>query len=317
MDIPHILHLSHWLREQLGTVAQPEVALLRAYTNDVYRVEVEGERFALKLYGVGWRDDAAIRWEIDLLHHLARQGVNVAQPVPDRNGEALGEVVLDGERRQAVLFAWADGSKPKAPFTPAMYRRQGMAAATIHLAADGFTSPYARPPLDLDHLIAQPIAFIETIPGNHQAKSTLRSIADDLSAAITSLAEQGLDWGPCHGDLTFDNVHHTAEGKTVWYDFDSGGPGWRAIDLQGWAATMPDRQKDWQAFLAGYQEVRPLNERDIAAAPYLHLAQDVWSVQLDLQHRVIARGPEAISQLLAERCDELVSRARALGLATA
>lgn len=312
----HTEFLARWLKEQFGFAELPAVALLRAYTNDVYRVDAGGNRFALKVYGIRWRADDEIRWEIDLLHHLAAHGVSVAGPVAGRDGDALRQVVLDGERRQVVLFEWADGGKPEGPFSPAMYRRQGKATATIHLAADGFTSPFARPALDLDYLVEHPVAFIESMPGNNEAKAILRFIAEALSAAITLRAQQGLDWGPCHGDLTFDNVHHTAEGQTVWYDFDSGGPGWRAIDLQGWAATMPDRQKDWRAFLDGYRTVRALSDNDVVVAPYLFLAQEFWSIQVDLQRRVIADGPEAISHLLKERCNEIASRARALELAT-
>ena len=92
-------------------------------------------------------------------------------------------------------------------------------------------------------------------------------------------------------------------------------PGSRAIDLEGWAATMLDRKEDWRAFLEGYHEVRPLSERDIAAAPHLHLAQDVWGIQVDLERMVIRQGDAAATRFLTERCDELASRARVLGLA--
>lgn len=298
--------LGTWLQHTYGWESSPHVSLLRAWTNDVYRVTHGDTRFALKIYGIGWRTDDEIRYELDLLHHLGQNGAHVALPIPPTaRAQPLGHLEFEGQVHQAVLFAWAAGEKPRPPFTSSSYYRQGVATATIHRAADGFVSSHVRSALDLDTLVRRPLASIEDTPGNDEAKATLRAIADRLCSEITHLARNGLDWGPCHGDLTFDNLHHTASGDSVWYDFDSGGPGWRAIDLQGWAAFAPERAHHWQAFLDGYRDVRPLGEEDIAAAPYLHLAQEFWSIQVELQRRVIVQGTDAISRLLSESAESL------------
>jgi Ser/Thr protein kinase RdoA (MazF antagonist) len=121
-------------------------------------------------------------------------------------------------------------------------------------------------------------------------------------------AQAGLDWGVCHGDLTFDNLHVTTRDEFVWYDFDSGGLGWRAIDLQGWAFDRPEWTDHWQAFLDGYRESRPISENDIAAAPYLNAAQEIWSIQVDLERRVIARGNVAVRAHITKRARQLAQR---------
>ncbi|MDQ3614275.1 MAG: phosphotransferase [Chloroflexota bacterium] len=282
-----------------------DVSLLRSWTNDVYLVETTSDRFVLKLYGVDWRTDSEIRYEIDLLDHLAARGVRVARAIRGVDGDALRHLDLDGRQRQAVLFRYADGAKPQPPFSAEMYYPEGMATAELHRAADDFTSTHHRRPLDLDHLIDQPLALVGSLDIDTATKQAILDFGARLRERIEAFADRGLDWGVCHGDLTFDNFHLTHDGETVWYDFDSGGPGWRAIDLQGWAAVQPDRAKDQQAFLRGYREVRPLGDNDIAASPHLAAALELWGLRVDLERRIIAVGDDAVQAFLGHAAERL------------
>lgn len=304
--------LRRWLIRHLEPGEPLHVTLIRAHTNDVYRVETGDRRLVLKVYGAGWRRDTEIRYEIDLLRHLAAQNIAVASPIPGSDGDALHHINLAGATRQAVLFAYADGEKPSPPFTTEMYRRQGMATAALHRAADTFTSAHHRSPLDLACLIDRPLQLITSLDIDDVARDTLAAIGAFLRERITELAHRGLDWGACHGDLTFDNVHITASGETVWYDFDSGGPGWRAIDLQGWALASPERQADWRAFLDGYRSVRPLGDHDIATAPYMWLARVFWGIGVDLERRVLGEGEERMRAWLTARCAALTEAIRTI-----
>jgi Ser/Thr protein kinase RdoA (MazF antagonist) len=180
-----------------------------------------------------------------------------------------------------------------------------MATAELHRAADDFTSTHHRRPLDLDHLIDQPLALVGSLDIDTATKQAILDFGARLRERIEAFADRGLDWGVCHGDLTFDNFHLTHDGETVWYDFDSGGPGWRAIDLQGWAAVQPDRAKDQQAFLRGYREVRPLGDNDIAASPHLAAALELWGLRVDLERRIIAVGDDAVQAFLGHAAERL------------
>ncbi|HEU0164281.1 MAG TPA: hypothetical protein VFQ54_04500, partial [Thermomicrobiales bacterium] len=122
---------------------------------------------------------------------------------------------------------------------------------------------------------------------------------------IHELAGAGLDWGPCHGDATMDNFHVDDCQRIVWYDLDSGGPGWRAGDLQGWAAIEPDAASLWDAFLRGYREVRPLDPREIEAAPYISAAFELWGTAVDLDRRSIHQGEAAVATRLRSARDVL------------
>lgn len=291
--------IADWLRAHFDLGPPTGVSLLRSWTNDVYLIEPASDRYVLKLYGVGWRADSEIRYEIDLLDHLAARGVRVAGALRGTDGDALQHLDIDGQQRQAVLFEYADGAKPQPPFSVEMYYREGMATAALHTAADDFTSRHQRRPLDLDHLIDQPLALVGSLDIDTPTKQTILNTGRGFREQIESLAVGGLDWGVCHGDLTFDNFHLTHDGETVWYDFDSGGPGWRAIDLQGWAAVQPDRVQDQQAFLRGYREVRSLHDNDVAASPYLAAALELWGLQVDLERRIIAMGDDAVRRYCA------------------
>lgn len=299
--------LPQLLTDHFGLSSPLSVGLLRAYTNDVYLVETPVNRYVLKIYGVNWRADAEIRYEIDLLDHLTARGVRVASAIRNVDGEALKHINLDGQRRQAVLFEYAAGEKPQPPFSSEMYYREGMATAALHGAADDFTSNHQRRYLDLDHLIDKPMALVASLEIDASTKRSILGIGKQLHTRIDALVEGGLDWGVCHGDLTYDNFHLTPDGDTVWYDFDSGGPGWRAIDLQGWAAGIPDRVGHQQAFLQGYREIRPISENNIAASPYLFAAQEMWSIQVDLEQRILGMGNEAVSSYCSKAANSLVN----------
>ena len=106
-------------------------------------------RLALKLYRPG-RDPADVRWEVDLVRHLAGAGVSVAEPV--RVGpDWLVPVVHEGAARMAVLWEWVAGAKPTA--STDTYVLLGVVAGRIHRAADSFVSAWPRETYDTETLI--------------------------------------------------------------------------------------------------------------------------------------------------------------------
>ncbi len=296
-------HLTQWVSRHFNLPRIESVRLLRAYTNDVYLVETADERYVLKVYGTHWRHDDEIRFEAELLDHLAAQGIPVARAIRGRNGEALQHLAINGVRRQAILFAYAAGRKPEPPFPPELYHREGRAVAALHRAADSFQTMHERRTLDLATLIDGPLELVQSLDIDDETRQVIVDAGMEIRGRLETLVASGLDWGICHGDLTFDNLHLTEDGEFVWYDFDSGGYGWRVIDCQGWAALDDQWQPHGRAFLDGYREVRPLGVNDIAATPYLAIAQEIWGIQIDLERRILAKGKTAVQDYLRERAD--------------
>jgi Ser/Thr protein kinase RdoA (MazF antagonist) len=313
MLLDSIPTIETWLPSHYRFTALPTVELIRSHTNDVFLVTDGPTRYVLKVYAPGWRRDSEVLYEIELIRHIAAKGVRVAGVVTTLGGAPMTHLELAGHRRQVVLFEFAAGEKPKSPFTLEMYHREGRAAAALHAATDDFASPHQRRPLDLRCLIDKPRSEIASAEGSSQAKRYLDQFGQHLRDAIDAFAEEGLDWGPCHGDLTFDNFHLTTDDQTVWYDFDSGGPGWRAVDLQGWVVTDPAMQERQDAFVAGYRAQRAIGDRDIAASAFLGAALEYWGVQIDLVYRVRRGGSDAVRAYLDEAVAKLDPWRLALG----
>lgn len=277
---------------EIGRVT--EIRLLRSWTHAVFGVTTTSGRYVLKCYRPGWRTPDEIGWEVDLLDYLDRSGVRVAPAIRGRDGEAIRALGVGPDAPLAVLFPFAPGEKPRPPFPPELYEREGRAVATMHAALDTFRSSHHRPPLDLAALLDGPLVHVLSFIADAPLREDLLTTADVLRGRIEGLAAVGLDWGPCHGDLTFDNLHLTDDGAFAWYDFDSGGPGWRALDIQGWTVFDPVRQPLGEAFVAGYRTVRPLGEADLTAAPLLTLAQEIWSLSLDLRYHTDQSSDTAV-----------------------
>jgi Ser/Thr protein kinase RdoA (MazF antagonist) len=308
MSFAPLEQLSEWLLKHYGLQEPIRTELLRSYTNDVYQVDASGERFALKLYGRGWRTEQELSYEVDLLRYLASRGVEVAQPIAGSNRRDVQTGAPPDDTRLAVLFDYVRGVKPRPPFLPELDERVGRAAATIHEAADDFVSPHSRRSLDIPFLIEKPAELVLPLIPDRAEREAFRQLADRLARSIRAFADRGLEWGPIHGDLTLDNLHVTPDNEIILYDFDSGGPGWRAADLPGWAAihpSIPDAARRSQAFLRGYRSIRPIGAVDIEAAPALFVAFEVWGLEIELQNRIQARGSEAVQSFLSIALPEL------------
>ena len=315
MRTQQLAEFDRWLAEHYGLATPIQINLIRSYTNDVYLIETPHDRYALKVYGAQWRNEADILYEASLLQHLASRGVGVTEAIAALDRTFVHPIQTDSESRLAVLFVYANGTKPSEPFSADLYERVGVAAAGMHAAADDFVSAYPRARMDIEFLIGQPSDLVASLLKERAERARFLDLVEEIGSAIQKYVSRGLDWGPCHGDLTLDNLHVTDDGRIVFYDFDSGGPGWRAGDLPGWAKVHPeiaDADMRAQAFLRGYQSIRRLSNADIEAAPYLYLAFEIWGMEIDLQKRVIAQGHDAVRQYLATSIANLRLRANQL-----
>lgn len=264
-----------WLQSHYPFEGEIHIKLLRAYTNDVYLVTAPQAKFILKLYPLVWRTTSEIVWEIDLVNYVVDKGFHAAKVVPSLTGEQLLSYSEAGKTMSAVVFEYATGSKPTPPFSPELYERVGKAAATFHEISNGFRPRESRPDINLDYLIDDSLAVLKRyVPLDDY--QFFYNFGSRLKTKINHFIKSGLDWGPVHGDVTMDNLHVADDGTITFYDFDSAGFGWRAMELQGWVVLSPDKQKNIDAYLTGYRSVRQISENNIQAAPYLQAAQDMW-----------------------------------------
>src|SRR5690242_4372577 len=212
-------------------IATPiECQLLGCGLNDMYLLKSTAEQFILRAYRSAWRSLADIRYELDALNHLERAGVAVAAPIARKDGGFLHHIQAPEGTRRIVLFRFARGQELTQDQEQSYL--YGRAAANIHAATDGFTSPYQRFQIDLAHLIDQPLVAIQPFLAHRpQDWEYLRQIAAKVRERIAAMPLEQLDSGFCHGDLHGGNAHIDAQKQITFFDFDCGGPGWRAYDI--------------------------------------------------------------------------------------
>jgi len=310
--IPH-LELSTWLQTNYDLSPLPEISLLRSYTNEVYRVTSSEGKYVLKIYGASWRSEDEIKYEVELLNHLDKEGLSVVKPIRGTKNEIVKRITTSVGDQFAVLYEYAAGEKPEVPFSNQLYFLFGEAIGRMHELSKTFTSGCVRKKIDLEYLIDQPLHVILPLFERRSQETTyLRILGDKIKNRINELSKRGLDWGPIHGDATLDNLHIIENKQVILYDFDSGGPGWRASDLQGWAIGYAEYQERYNSFLNGYRQVRAVNGQDIEASWYLTLAWDIWGIKIDLENRVLKRGQAAANTYLTEQIEWIREREKFL-----
>jgi Ser/Thr protein kinase RdoA (MazF antagonist) len=251
--------------------------------NDTYQV-TSGAGYMLRIYRNGWRTHPQVDWELSVLQQLSASGLDVSTPVAAIDGTLVQVIDAPEGPRPAALFTLAPGDLP--PFTADGATAYGRAAARLHAGLDEL-GPVAgnRDPIDLHHLLDDPLAILSTCIDDPELSSELERTADLARAGIEARAGD-LEWGACHGDLHGGNAHRSNEGTVTFFDFDCGGPGWRSYDLAvyRWSSTAmraPAGTDDrWDDFLAAYTATRPLAEIDIATVPFFVAARHIWLMGL-------------------------------------
>jgi Ser/Thr protein kinase RdoA (MazF antagonist) len=198
-----------------------EARLVRSFVNDVCEVRSgDGRRYVLKVYQHGGWSTEEVRWEQELVTHLAASGVGVATPVPMVDGQLTGDVSAPEGDRPFALSVFVEGRKPQPPWPDELYREFGALIAGFHRAGDEFQSRCARRPFDLQATLEEPLQQVlprlVDRPNDQQLVADLRA---GTRRQISSLAEQDLHWGVRHGDATMDNIHLTDSGMLL-HDFD-------------------------------------------------------------------------------------------------
>jgi Ser/Thr protein kinase RdoA (MazF antagonist) len=268
-----------------------DCSLLRVSWNDTYLIRTTDGRYILRVYGKDWHTLAETQYELELLQHLADHGASVAVPIPRADGSLLSALCAPEGLRFAAVFTHAPGQMPSPhPVGDAgQSYHYGAALAALHAAADTFTNPHARRPLDLAHYLDRSLASARPYMMHRTHDLTeLLGLAGEVRAQVTALATRGLDWGVVHGDPFSANSFITDDGRVTWYDFDFCGPGWRAAEFAGpyHAAYVREADADerlWAAFIEGYHTRRTVTEHDLAAVPVFLTAGWIWSLGVNFE----------------------------------
>jgi homoserine kinase type II len=203
---------------------------------------------------------------IGLMEHLAARGINCPQPVKNKNGVALGELA----GRPATLVTFLEGlwiRRPNVSHCQAL----GEAMAALHKAGDGFKLRRANA---LGYASWKGLAL--SVSGRAD------EIAPDLAALIKEEASEiekawpkGLPEGVIHADLFPDNVFFLGKKLSGLIDFYFACNDLLAYDiaicLNAWCFEVDGsfNVTKGRALLSGYNNVRKLSAKEIAALPLL------------------------------------------------
>ena len=256
--------------------------------NDTYLVQGVSHKYVLRVYRAGWRSLPDILFEVDMLNHLQAKGLPVAAPLVKKDGSFFTALNTPEGERYAVLFPYAPGKGFQRPPVPQQYYLYGMTLAQMHTVWDDFTSQHTRFQMDLDFLLDTPVqAFSSFLKERPDEAAYVLNLVNQLKERVLNLPLETLDYGICHGDPHGGNAHIAEDQVITFFDFDNGGPCWRAYDLATfrWSVTWNHADEAvWQAFLKGYRDHRPIDEVDIQAVPLFALIRHLYIVGMQSSH---------------------------------
>jgi Ser/Thr protein kinase RdoA (MazF antagonist) len=225
-------HLGLWPAWQHATAR-----LINVSENETYLLtRADGARACLRLHRPHYHSRAAIESELVWLTAVRRDTtIPVPKAVPGVDGLAFQTLLLNGEQRFAVLFAFMEGTEPTLhEDATALFRTLGQHAAILHRHARSWQRP---PSFERPHWTAATILDPDAAWGNWRDAPGVpphRDILDTLDATLRGkLRDYGEGehrFGLIHADMRLGNL--LVDGKTVAViDFDDCGYGWFAYDF--------------------------------------------------------------------------------------
>jgi homoserine kinase type II len=247
---------------------------------------------------------------LQLMHHLAANGIPVPKPEANRAGAILHQL----QGKPAAVVNRLDGQSQLSP-SVAHCRETGKTLATMHLA--GLNFEMAQPNL-------RGLAW-----WNETAPVILPFLSDSQRHLLTHELKrqnqlaglpnyQELPRGPIHGDLFRDNVMFDGERLTGFFDFYfAGNDTWLfdlAVALNDWTVDLATGASDpyrAQAMVQAYQEIRPLTETErklladlLRAAALRFWISRLWDLHLPRQASVLkAHDPHHFQRILVARIE--------------
>lgn len=268
--------LSDWVRGKYGFCGTTVCQFHRKGICDTYRVTAGDTEYYLKIYKHERRSRLDVGEEVRLLNHLAENGISVAKPVVQQDGEYVNELAAPEGTRIAVLYEAAIGARGDEE-DPGRIRALGEMVGRMHRCADEMPEPYQRRHLDMAHLVDENLAAIAPFVAHRPEDLTvIERIAEHCKRRVTDLLPQTKpEYGICHGDLHGGDVCYRDGVTPMLFDFDSSGCGWRALDIgvflasDEWmdisAEAEDRRQTKLATFLEGYSTQRTLSKNERVA----------------------------------------------------
>jgi Ser/Thr protein kinase RdoA (MazF antagonist) len=250
--------------------------LLSRGVNDYYIVQHGGARYAARLLRHNFRSPLRNRYEAAIMRFYKERGFAVCAPIPASDGEVLQEVLAPEGPRMLSLFPWLQGVPLSRDGRLDLFEKLGAMVAQMHLAAPQFrvAEPY---------IVDMPTFFRDREPA---LRSMLAEQPDDdayfarlidrLGEAYRRIDPAQVPRGATHNDITAENAILDADGRPTLIDWDNAGEDFFAKELTHftWRITYLNQdRRQIDAFLKGYEGVRPLKAQERALMPLFLLSR--------------------------------------------
>jgi homoserine kinase type II len=233
--------------------------------NSNFMLHTTSGQFILTLYEKRVNPDD-LPFFLGIMDHLAAKGINCPLPVHLRDGSIISELA----GRPAAIVTFLEGMWMRRP-TVAHCRAVGAALASMHVAGEGF---------QLTRKNALSVEGWRPLweAAKPRADTVEPGLAKEVEADLKDLEANwpiSLPSGVCHADLFPDNVFFLGDKLSGLIDFYFACNDLFAYDLSvclnAWCFEKDNAYNltKGSALLAGYQSVRKLSEKEIAALPLL------------------------------------------------
>ncbi|MBB4614822.1 phosphotransferase enzyme family protein [Novosphingobium taihuense] len=293
--------------------------LLYRGMNDVYLVQDEIAKYALRVWRKTYRDPDDVAYELGFLDFLRSRSFPASVAVPQHDGALYFRADTPEGVRAVAMYDWAPGVKFGERLSTETAHRIGAAFARMHLAGyewagsdHRFTTKTAK-----DYNICMP-ALVDFVYDRPDDLHDYPIIAANLDKRLDELAASGkVPLGVCHRDFHPSNVHVADDGAITLLDFDAAGEDFLMQDVKNfvWGNLFYGFDPaNGTAFEDGYQSVRPFTPEEVEAGELFLMAKALRLVA-GMAHSSTAVGRGTLRfRNLDWLGDYIKTRARTAGL---
>ena len=259
-----------------------DIQAIRHSENVTFRIipRDSATHYALRLHRPGYNSLAELNSERQWTRALKESGLAVPESLTTTKGHHFYPVNINatGERCLSGMTTWLEGI-PLNEYLPGcaelkvreqIYRQIGAMTAKSHNQSTSWQEPpgFQRRKLDADGLVGENPhwgRFWEHGALTGSESRLLQRARQEIHVALCGLGMESSTFSLIHADLNPDNIIYEG-GKLAMIDFDDTAYGWHMYDI----ATTLFEERNHPGFASlsaslfdGYQEYRPLGEREV------------------------------------------------------
>ena len=236
------------------------VHFVRNFDNAVYRISEESVPLYLRITHERHRSKAQVESELQVVRHVAGNGVVVGQPVESRLGEFVHTAGASDGDYSACVFTEAPGrafEESRPTDEKDFFRNAGRTIGLLQEVLSDFdpSNEFVRFKWSDDRWSK----FAEYVPGT---EGEAWELFDELQAFTQTAPYDPPLFGLIHGDFTIANLR-IDDARIAVFDFDSCCEHWRAYEIAMFLHYFGGRDEDsrklvYDSVLEGYAQASSL-----------------------------------------------------------